>query len=72
VVQQAAPGMTTVVPGIRPNAVDDDQARTATPEEAMDKGATYLVVGRPITAADDPAAAAQHIREIARASATPG
>jgi orotidine-5'-phosphate decarboxylase len=44
-----------VVPGIRaPDAVADDQARTVTPAEAVRRGATHLVVGRPITGARDP------------------
>jgi orotidine-5'-phosphate decarboxylase len=63
VVHQAAPKMITVVPGIRPTTVDDDQARTAPPSDAIDKGADYLVIGRPITAADDPASAAAAINE---------
>lgn len=72
VVHQSAPSMITVVPGIRPSATDDDQARTATPAQAIEKGATYIVVGRPITAANDPAAAAAAISEIAAASAPQG
>jgi orotidine-5'-phosphate decarboxylase len=60
--------MITVVPGIRPTAIDDDQARTATPAEAIEKGATYLVIGRPITAADDPGSAAAAISEIVAAA----
>ncbi len=60
--------MITVVPGIRPTATDDDQARTATPAQAIDKGATYLVIGRPITDAADPASAAAAISEIVAAS----
>jgi orotidine-5'-phosphate decarboxylase len=68
VVHQSAPSMITVVPGIRPDAVDDDQARTATPEEAIAKGATYLVIGRPITAADDPASAAASLSKIVAAA----
>ncbi len=51
-----------VVPGIRPAwAVAGDQKRIMTPAEAVRLGADYLVIGRPITAADDPAAAARRI-----------
>ena len=50
-----------VTPGIRPAERDDDQARTATPAAAVRAGADYLVVGRPITAAPDPVAAARAI-----------
>jgi orotidine-5'-phosphate decarboxylase len=57
-----------VTPGIRPAERDDDQARTATPEAAARAGADYLVVGRPITAAADPVAAAQAIVAEIRAS----
>jgi len=55
-----------VTPGVRPlGAEARDQARVATPEAAVRAGADYLVVGRPITAASDPAAAAAAIvREI--------
>ncbi len=49
-----------VVPGIRPaGAVAGDQTRTATPAEAILAGADYLVIGRPVTGADDPAQAAR-------------
>ena len=68
VVHQSAPDMITVVPGIRPETTDDDQARTATPSQAIEKGATYLVIGRPITAAPDPVAAAEAISKIVAAS----
>ena len=48
-----------VVPGIRPrNSAIDDQARTMTPHEAAQAGADWIVVGRPITGAAEPAAAA--------------
>jgi orotidine-5'-phosphate decarboxylase len=51
-----------VVPGIRPvGAAAGDQARTLTPREAISAGADWLVIGRPITGATDPAAAAAAI-----------
>jgi len=58
-----------VVPGIRPaGAATGDQKRIATPAEALRQGASYLVVGRPITQASDPAAAAEAIlKEMAEA-----
>jgi orotidine-5'-phosphate decarboxylase len=63
VVADVAPGLLRVTPGIRPFDRDDDQARTMTPAEAIERGADLLVVGRPITAADDPAAAAATIAD---------
>lgn len=57
-----------VTPGIRPVANDDDQKRVMTPAAAIAAGSDYLVVGRPIRDADDPAAAAEAIQaEIAGA-----
>ena len=53
-----------VVPGVRPSwASSNDQKRVATPAEAITRGADYLVIGRPITAADDPVNAAARIGE---------
>jgi orotidine-5'-phosphate decarboxylase len=58
----AGPGFLIVAPGIRPRgSASDDQARTATPQSAIRAGANYVVVGRPITAAPDPRAAALSI-----------
>jgi orotidine-5'-phosphate decarboxylase len=58
-----------VTPGIRPAGSETgDQKRIATPAEALRQGASYLVVGRPITKAPDPAAATEAIlREMAEA-----
>jgi len=53
-----------VVPGVRPPwSSSNDQKRVATPKEAIARGADYLVIGRPITTADDPVNAAVRIRE---------
>src|SRR6266702_955511 len=63
--------MNLVTPGIRPAGADvGDQKRIMTPARAISAGADYLVVGRPITAAADPKAAADAIQaEIAQALA---
>lgn len=54
--------VTLVVPGVRPvGSTGDDQRRVATPAEALASGADLLVIGRPITRAPDPAAAARAI-----------
>jgi orotidine-5'-phosphate decarboxylase len=58
-VRRTAPRLEVVTPGIRlAEEPDDDQRRTATPQAALEAGATWLVVGRPITAAADPRKAA--------------
>jgi orotidine-5'-phosphate decarboxylase len=55
----AGPSMVIVTPGIRlPGEGAGDQSRVATPRQAVRDGADYIVVGRPITRADDPARAA--------------
>ncbi|HUO46060.1 MAG TPA: orotidine 5'-phosphate decarboxylase / HUMPS family protein, partial [Acidimicrobiia bacterium] len=60
--RQAAPDMIRVTPGIRDRAAAvDDQARTASAEEAIGWGADFIVVGRPITRATDPVAALQSL-----------
>jgi len=52
----------TMVPGIRPEGSDaGDQKRIMTPKEAVQKGATHLVIGRPITQADEPTKMAREI-----------
>lgn len=56
------PRLVTVVPGIRPRgSAANDQARVATPREAVDAGASLLVIGRAVTAAEDPITAAEAI-----------
>jgi orotidine-5'-phosphate decarboxylase len=59
---EVGPGILLITPGVRPSGSDvHDQARVATPEEALAAGADLLVIGRPITAAADPGAAAAAI-----------
>ena len=56
---EVGPDVTLITPGVRPaGAESHDQARVATPEEALRAGADLLVIGRPITRAPDPGAAA--------------
>jgi orotidine-5'-phosphate decarboxylase len=64
--------ITLITPGVRPaGAGVQDQARVATPEQALADGADLLVIGRPITAAADPGAAAAALaRTLRRRSAT--
>jgi orotidine-5'-phosphate decarboxylase len=65
----AKPSFLVVTPGIRPAQTEDDQRRVATPEAALAAGASYLVIGRPITGAPDPLAAARAIvSEMQRAN----
>jgi orotidine-5'-phosphate decarboxylase len=62
--QACGPNFLIVVPGIRPaTSSTDDQARVATPQQAIAAGADYLVIGRPITAANNPRKAAINIAE---------
>jgi orotidine-5'-phosphate decarboxylase len=60
-------GVTLITPGVRPaagaGADRGDQARVATPEQALAAGADLLVIGRPITAAPDPGRAARELAE---------
>jgi orotidine-5'-phosphate decarboxylase len=71
---EVGPGLTRNTPGLRPGgAAPHDQARTATPEEALRAGANLLVIGRPITAAPDPGAAAAAIAApLRRLAPAPG
>ena len=71
--RRAFPEGVLVVPGIRIAAqgapAQDDQARIAAPSQAVRSGADFIVVGRPITAADDPVAAADVIADDLRRGA---
>ena len=63
-VAQVAPDLVKITPGIRPRGIDsDDQTRVATPEEALRRGADWIVVGRAITRATDPVTSASKILE---------
>jgi orotidine-5'-phosphate decarboxylase len=67
--REFGPDFKILVPGVRPaSAATNDQSRIATPGDAVRAGADYLVVGRPITAAANPrAAAVEIVAEIAGA-----
>ncbi|HUR13724.1 MAG TPA: orotidine-5'-phosphate decarboxylase [Mycobacteriales bacterium] len=59
---EVGPGVVLITPGVRPVGAEvGDQARVATPQQALADGADLLVLGRPITGAPDPAAAAAEI-----------
>ncbi len=62
VLAEVGPDIALITPGVRPaGAAPDDQARVATPEQALADGADLLVIGRPITGAADPGAAAAQL-----------
>ena len=59
---EVGPEVLLITPGVRPVGADvGDQQRVATPEQALADGASLLVIGRPITAADNPGVAAAHL-----------
>ncbi|MGO8887313.1 MAG: orotidine-5'-phosphate decarboxylase [Streptosporangiaceae bacterium] len=70
---EVGPDITLITPGVRPAGAEaNDQARVATPEEALRAGADLLVIGRPITGAADPGAAAAAIAaSLRRAEGVP-
>jgi len=64
---EVGPGVVLITPGVRPVGADvGDQARVATPQQAIADGADLLVIGRPITGAPDPGAAAAEIAAALR------
>ncbi len=68
---EVGPGIMLITPGVRPSGSEsEDQARVATPEEALSAGADLLVIGRPITRAADPGAAAAALAASLRRGAT--
>jgi orotidine-5'-phosphate decarboxylase len=69
--QATASEFLAVTPGIRPyDANSDDQKRIVTPVEALERGADYLVIGRPITKAADPIAAYEAIVQSIKGATT--
>ena len=70
---EVGPEVTLITPGVRPRgSAVQDQARVATPEEALSAGADLLVIGRPITGAPDPGAAAAGIAAVLRRTGAAG
>lgn len=68
---ELGPDLVLVTPGIRPAGSDPgDQARVMTPAHAAASGSSYIVVGRPITGAPDPVAAAEDVLEQLGRTAT--
>lgn len=59
--QECGKDFKIITPGIRMNRGHDDQKRTATPKEAINSGADYIVIGRPITESSNPAISAELI-----------
>lgn len=71
--QAAGPNLAIVTPGIRPaGSAAGDQKRITPPGEAIASGADFLVVGRPVSAADDPAAVARAVTAEIEAALTGG
>ena len=69
---EVGPGIVLITPGVRPLGADtQDQARVATPQQALADGADLLVIGRPITGASDPGAAAAEIAAGLTAGTSP-
>ena len=62
--KELGPDVTIITPGVRPIGSNrGDQNRVMTPRAARDEGADYVVIGRPITHADDPASVAEEIKQ---------
>jgi len=69
---EVGPDITLITPGVRPaGSAAHDQARVATPQEALSAGADLLVIGRPITSAPDPGAAAAAVAASLRRRRAP-
>jgi orotidine-5'-phosphate decarboxylase len=72
IIRHAEPSLRCVTPGIRPGgSAADDQVRVSTPAQAVHAGSDLLVIGRPISHAEDPVAAAAAVEdEVAHAMAS--